>query len=262
APLVPAVDAVLLRHPTQWRCVQNIGGIGNLTYLPPAGSPDPVLGWDTGPGNSLLDLAVQTFSNGDRLYDEAGAWAAQGTICEPLLAQWLAHPFFALPPPKSTGRELFGQGFLQQCLRDARAYDLQDADLLATLGELTAVSIAHSYRALPRLPDEVLLCGGGRHNRYLVSRLQYHLPNIQVLPTNAAGLDADYKEAIAFGLLAYWRWHRVPSNLPSVTGAARAVSLGEIYWPPTGAPDWTYDRGGSPNGRAMSVMADATTDPE
>ncbi len=243
APLVPAIDAVLLRHPTLWRCVQNIGGIGNVAYLPPISSSEPVRGWDTGPGNSLLDLAVQALSEGQQLYDANGAWAATGRVCEPLRHRWLSHPFFAQPPPKSTGRELFGAEFLQQCLADAEPYDLSPADLLATLGDLTALSIAQSYRHLPRQPDQVLLCGGGRHNQYLVSRLQHHLGAVPLLTTDAAGLDVadldpDYKEAIAFGLLGYWRWHGVPSNLPSATGASRAVSLGEVYLP----PQWSYDR--------------------
>lgn len=238
APLVPAVDTVLLRHPFLWRCIQNIGGIGNVTYLPPIASADPVLGWDTGPGNALLDLAVQALSNGQQSYDDNGDWAASGTICEPLVAQWLRHPFFALPPPKSTGRELFGPDFLRQCLADAQPYGLGGDALLATLTELTAASIALSYRDLSHSPDEVLLCGGGRRNRYLVRRIQHHLPSSLVSTTDAAHVNADYKEAIAFGVLAYWRWYGIASNIPNVTGASRAVSLGEIYLP----PQETYDR--------------------
>ncbi|MGF1538112.1 MAG: anhydro-N-acetylmuramic acid kinase [Elainellaceae cyanobacterium] len=232
APLVPAVDKVLLRHPCLWRCVQNIGGIGNFAYLPPPSSSDPVLGWDTGPGNSLLDLAVQTLSGGQKTYDANGDWAAQGTVCEPLLARWLSHPFFEQPPPKSTGRELFGTDFLQQCMLEAQPHNLAPADLLATLSDLTAASIALSYQHLPRLPDEVLLCGGGRHNQHLVNRIQHYLGAILVTTTDIAHLNPDYKEAIAFALLGYWRWHRIPSNLPSTTGASRAVSLGDVYLPP------------------------------
>lgn len=233
APLVPRVDAYLLSHPTQTRCVQNLGGIGNLAYLPTRSQPnweEKVRGWDTGPGNVLLDLAVSQLSNGSKTYDEDGAWAATGTPCLPLVEQWLQHDFFHQAPPKSTGRELFGVEYLHQCLADAEAYNLSDADVLATLTELTVSSIAHSYRTfLPQLPDQVLLCGGGSRNHYLKQRLQNQLPQVSILTTDEAGLNADFKEAIAFAVLAYWRWHDRPGNLPQVTGAQSAVPLGEIH---------------------------------
>jgi len=237
APLVPPVDLALLSHPTRTRCVQNIGGIGNVALLPawpvPRDGPPPkAIGWDTGPGNSLLDLAVEHFSAGRQSYDQDGAWAAQGTPCEALVAHWLTHPYFAQLPPKSTGRELFGQAFWQQCLLDAADFSLSPADMLASLVELTARSIAHSYQTfLPALPDEVLLCGGGSCNPYLVERLQQQLPDIPMQSTTAAGVPADLKEALAFAVLAYWRDHNFPGNLPSVTGAQRAVVLGQLAQP-------------------------------
>lgn len=231
APLVPIVDQFLLGHPQSHRCVQNLGGIGNVTYLPPASSQPPsILGWDTGPANTLLDLAVQRFSGGRQTYDQDGAWASTGTPCFPLVEQWLQQPFFHEPPPKSTGRELFGQEYLQQCLGDAEPYDLSPADLLATLTELTAASIHQSYtQFLPQLPDQILLCGGGSHNRYLKQRLQTLFDPIPVGSTSEWGLNADFKEAIAFAVLAYWRLLGIPGNLPSVTGAKSAVLLGEIH---------------------------------
>ncbi|PSB34351.1 anhydro-N-acetylmuramic acid kinase [Stenomitos frigidus] len=265
APLVPAVDVALLSHPTYSRCVQNIGGIGNVAYLPASGQrsavssqqsavsgqqqlktqnsklssslltplPSPLspfpLGWDTGPGNVLLDLAVQAFSNGTKTYDRDGAWAASGTPCTELVDQWLQQPFFRQPPPKSTGRELFGAAYLEQCLADASDRSLSPADVLATLTELTVASIAQTYRDfLPQPPDQVLLCGGGSKNLYLKERLQQRLDSIPVLTTDAVGLNADFKEAIAFAVLAYWRQQGIPGNLPAVTGAAGAVLLGEI----------------------------------
>ena len=250
APLVPKVDAYLLSHPYKSRCVQNIGGIGNLTYLPPHQGEnweDRVCGWDTGPGNTLLDLAVQQLSSGTQTYDQNGAWAATGTPCQALVDQWLTHPFFAQTPPKSTGRELFGWDYLQQCLVDAEAYHLNPANLLATLTELTAASIVHSYHTfLPQMPDQVLLCGGGCRNLYLKHRLQVHLDPSQpegqvnnnpqspipVLTTDEVGLSADSKEAIAFAVLAYWRFvQKIPGNLPYVTGAKAAVTLGEVFQP-------------------------------
>lgn len=234
APLVSRVDVCLLSHPTRSRCVQNIGGIGNLTYLPPRKDAESlgtgVKGWDTGPGNVLLDLAVQQLSNGAQTYDQNGAWAAMGTPCLELLDQWLQHEFFRQPPPKSTGRELFSQTYLQICLADAAPYKLSPADLLATLTELTAVSIVLNYQTfLPQMPEEVLLCGGGSRNAYLKQRLQAHLGSVPVLTTDEVGLSADFKEAIAFAVLAYWRQQRLPGNLPTVTGARQPLPLGEIY---------------------------------
>jgi anhydro-N-acetylmuramic acid kinase len=178
----------------------------------------------------LLDLAVQQRSDGQLSFDENGAWAAQGQICQLLVNEWLQHDFFQRPPPKSTGRELFGRDYLQSCLQDAERFRLSDADLLATLTELTAASIADSYRRfLPCLPDQVLLCGGGSRNLYLQQRLQAHLAAAQVGTTDQFGLNADFKEAIAFAVLAYWRQQGIPGNLPEVTGAKQSVLLGEIH---------------------------------
>ncbi|NHC37619.1 anhydro-N-acetylmuramic acid kinase [Scytonema millei] len=231
APLVPKVDAYLLSHLYEARCVQNLGGIGNVAYLPPRSHvnwEEKVRGWDTGPANTLLDLAVQHLTDGAQTYDRDGNWAASGTPCHPLVEQWLSQDFFHLPPPKSTGRELFGWEYLQQCLVDAQSYQLSAADLLATLTEFTVVSIVHSYRTfLPQMPARVLLCGGGSRNLYLKQRLQFHL-EVPVLTTDEAGLSADFKEAIAFAVLAYWRQQGIPGNLPQVTGAKQAVLLGEL----------------------------------
>jgi anhydro-N-acetylmuramic acid kinase len=238
--------------------VQNIGGIGNVAYLPTSqqeaasrrqvvaasavssqhlkSPPTPdsrlptlSLGWDTGPGNVLIDLAVQRFSSGTQTYDRNGDWAASGTPCSELVEQWLQQPFFQQSPPKSTGRELFSPAYFEQCLVDASDRALSQADMLATLTEFTATSIAHSYRTfLPQLPDEVLLCGGGSKNLYLKQRLQQQLGTIPVLTTDDVGLNAEFKEAIAFAVLAYWRQHGIPGNLPAATGAARTVLLGDI----------------------------------
>ncbi|AVH64774.1 anhydro-N-acetylmuramic acid kinase [Nostoc sp. 'Peltigera membranacea cyanobiont' 213] len=232
APLVPRVDAYLLSHPEQGRCIQNIGGIGNVAYIPPQHGDwlSKIRAWDTGPGNSLLDLAVEHLSAGAKTYDENGNWAASGTPCHPLVEQWLHQDYFHLPPPKSTGRELFGVAYLHQCLKDAEAYQLNAADILATLTELTAASIVHSYRTfLPEMPQRVLLCGGGSRNLYLKRRLELLLASIPVLTTDEVGLSADFKEAIAFAVLAYWRHLGIPGNLPTATGAPKEVLLGEIH---------------------------------
>jgi anhydro-N-acetylmuramic acid kinase len=232
APLVPRVDAYLLSHPGEGRCIQNLGGIGNVAYIPPSHGDwlSKIRAWDTGPANSLLDLAVEHLSAGVKTYDEDGNWAASGTPCHPLVEQWLNQDYFHLPPPKSTGRELFGVTYLHECLEDTQAYQLNAADILATLTELTAASIVHSYRTfLPEMPQRVLLCGGGSRNLYLKRRLELLLASIPVSTTDEVGLNADFKEAIAFAVLAYWRHLGIPGNLPTATGAPQEVLLGEIH---------------------------------
>ncbi len=258
APLVPCVDLYLLSHPEYTRCIQNLGGIGNVTYLnnqPLPGTqkskvksqkPEEVtttlapsqgvLGWDTGPSNTLLDLAVQHLSQGSKTYDQNGEWASSGRPCQELVETWLKQDFFQQKPPKSTGRELFGKDYLFNCLTDAEKYNLTTADILATLTELTAASINHSYRNfLPNLPDQILLCGGGSHNLYLKERIEKLLAPIPVMTTAEVGVDVDFKEAIAMAVLAYWRSLEIKSNLPQVTGAKAKVMLGEIHQPITGS---------------------------
>ena len=234
APLVSKVDACLLGQPQASCCVQNIGGIGNVTYLPArqgnwlAG----IRGWDTGPGNTLLDLAVHHLTDGAESYDRDGVWAASGTPCRELVEQWLSQDYFQQLPPKSTGREHFGLDYLHQCLAETEIYSLSSADLLATLTELTVASIVHSYRTfLPHLPQQVLLCGGGSRNLYLKSRLQSQIPSVSVLTTGEVGLSVDFKEAIAFAVLAYWRQIGIPGNLRQVTGAKLEVLLGDVHQP-------------------------------
>lgn len=272
APLVPRVDAYLLSDAQQDRCVQNIGGIGNVTYLPAWGpviqgasfddqttvAPGTIAcwegqirGWDTGPGNILLDLAVQHFSRGAQTYDRDGTWAAQGTACQALVTQWLQQPFFQEPPPKSTGREHFGSAYLAQCLADGDRYGLSPADQLATLSEFTAATIAHSYRThLPHLPQQVYVAGGGAYNTDLMARLQRLLAPIPVATTEALGLSVAFKEAIAFAVLAYWRYQNLPGNLPSVTGARACIPLGDMY--PGGTPP--ENRVESRSGRSITRL--------
>jgi anhydro-N-acetylmuramic acid kinase len=237
APLVPPIDAVLLSHPHRHRCVQNIGGIGNVAYLPPsaqlfAQTPPAVMGWDTGPGNSLLDLAVQHLSGEEQAFDAGGQWAAQGTAHLDLVADWLRHPYFQQAPPKSTGRELFGWDFWQTCHGTMTQAQLGAADMLATLTEFTAQSIAQEYRRwLPQLPDEVLVAGGGGRNDHLCDRLRQHLPGVPVQATDTVGIPSDLKEAIAFAVLGFWRYHGFPGNLPAVTGAQAWLVLGDLHVP-------------------------------
>ena len=227
APLVPFVDALLLTHPEKSRAVQNIGGIGNVSWLP-AGGKGMQLGFDTGPGNMLLDRAAEVLTQGRLHCDLDGRLALAGRVHAPLVEKWMGEePYFVQRPPKSTGRELFG---VQRCARYLEEMqDLSPEDILATLTAFTARSIADAYRRfLPETPDEVLLCGGGARNPALRQQLAAELPQSFVGRTEDAGLPGDSKEAVAFAVLGYETLCARPGNLPSATGAAMPVVLGSI----------------------------------
>lgn len=248
APLVAYVDQLLFTHPSKVRALQNIGGIANVTYLPSRPSGVPAVGaqstlerggeqmtgeqafaFDTGPGNMLIDDAMRRISGGSLAFDRDGAVAARGQIDEELLAAWLQHPYFAQPSPKTTGRELFGTQMGEQLWQAAQAHHLSDADFVATVSALTAFSIADAYRRfLPRLPDEVIVSGGGARNPTLLTLLQSALPTCTVITSDDVGLVAEAKEAVIFAILAYESWHGRPGNLPTATGASRPVILGSI----------------------------------
>jgi anhydro-N-acetylmuramic acid kinase len=228
APMVSMLDWLLLKHPTQVTCVQNIGGISNVTYLPANADRDAIFGWDNGPGNVLVDMATQKLFG--QTYDRGGQFAARGTADPELVADWLKQDYFEIPPPKSTGRELFSPAYLEQCLADCDREQLSSHDILATLTEFTAVAIAQSYQKfLPKFPDRVLICGGGSRNNYLCQRLKHHLAPAEVTDTTAAGVNADFKEAIAFAVLGYLKLQNRPGNLHRVTGASHPVVLGRVY---------------------------------
>ena len=220
APLVPAFHAALLRSPDEDRAVLNLGGIANFTLLPAVG---PVRGFDTGPANALLDAWCARHTG--QAFDAGGAFARQGRVDPALLQRLLDEPWFALPPPKSSGREQFHLGWLQPRLRgDERAEDVQ-----ATLLELSAESIAAALRAQQPQTRRLLACGGGVHNPLLLQRIAAQLPEVAVESTGVHGLDPDFVEAMAFAWLARETLAGRPGNLPAVTGARGPRVLGAIY---------------------------------
>lgn len=221
APLVPAFHQALLAHAVERRMVLNIGGIANLSLLLPG---LPVRGFDTGPGNMLLDAWV--WRNKQLPYDRDACWALQGQVCIPLLQQMLTESYFARPAPKSTGRELFNMGWLERQL--AQRPGIRAEDVQATLVELTAVSIADQVQ-LAGGCERLLVCGGGARNPLIMGRLSALLPGTEVCCTDSFGVSGDDMEALAFAWLAYRTLSGKPGNLPSVTGAARETILGAIY---------------------------------
>ncbi len=228
APLVAWVDALLFTHHSLVRAMQNIGGIANVTYLPPS-SQGEICAFDTGPGNMLIDYAASRVTQDEWAFDRDGALAAQGRVDEPLLAELLQAPFLLQPPPKTTGRELFGAQFGAQVWKQALARGLSEQDIVATFTALTARSIAQAYRRfLPRLPDEVVISGGGARNPTLMQMLTASLSPARVITLDELGLSSEAKEAVAFAVLAYETWHNRPGNLPAATGARRPVALGNI----------------------------------
>lgn len=230
APLVAYVDVLLLTHPERIRAAQNIGGIANVTFLPPPTHAELApLAFDTGPGNLLLDAAAARATGGAWSYDRDGGLAAGGQEDAALLDELLSHPYFARRPPKSTGRELFSAAFMESLWERAIERGLGSSDILATAVALTVESIAAAYRDfLPIFPEEVVVSGGGTRNPALMARLSSAVAPARVVLSDALGIPTDGKEALAFAILAYETWHGRAGNLPAATGAGRAVVLGQI----------------------------------
>lgn len=225
APLVAYVDQLLFAHPTLTRALHNLGGISNVTCVPPSGSPLPMMAFDTGPGNVLIDLATRAATQGAETFDRDGERAARGRVHSGWLTQLLEADYFQQRPPKTTGRELFGPDLIENLWQAG----LRGNDLIATMTALTAHSLAHAYRTfLPRFPDEVILSGGGVRNATLMRWLREQLAPAQVRTLDELGLPAEAKEAVAFAVLAYETWHGRPGNAPAATGARRPVILGQI----------------------------------
>jgi anhydro-N-acetylmuramic acid kinase len=235
APLVPFLDYVLYRHRRYGRIVQNLGGIGNLTAIPPRATPEDVVAFDTGPGNMVIDAVTEQLFG--RPYDRNGRLAARGEPIERVLQQLLRHPFFRRKPPKTSGREQFGREFVRELLRLCRRAD--ENDIVATATALTARSIGIAVRkfVLPLVEPplrfrEFVVSGGGTRNMTLMRMIREELAplKMRVRTTDDFGLPSEAKEAVAFALLAYQTWRRMPSNVPSATGAERSVILGKVSY--------------------------------
>lgn len=226
APLVPAFHREVFSDPKDWHLVLNIGGISNISILPPMGQNMSVLGFDCGPGNALMDAWCQRHQG--RAFDADGAWAASGQVIAHVLDRLLDEPFFMLTPPKSTGRELFNLAWL-----NARVPNLEDfapVDIQATLALLTARSCAQSAMQFGGKAKRLFVCGGGALNTHLMNLIKRDLPKIQVFPSTQRGLDPMHVEAAAFAWLAQRCIYGSSGNLPAVTGARGERVLGAVYF--------------------------------
>jgi anhydro-N-acetylmuramic acid kinase len=231
APLTPFLHHARFATPEERRAVLNIGGFTNLTWLPDA-SPERVIAFDPGPGNALLDRAARWASHGRERFDDGGARARRGRIDESLLEELLSDPYFARPPPKSTGHEHFDAAFFERARRGIERTAGTPEDLLATLVALTVEGVARSAeRFLAEAPDRWLVCGGGVHNRTLLERLERRLAPVPLDRTDAHGLPGDAVEAVCFAVLGWASSRGLPGNLPAATGASRAVVLGSATPP-------------------------------
>jgi anhydro-N-acetylmuramic acid kinase len=236
APLVPYADWALFTNRTRPRIVQNIGGIGNLTFLPAGTDLGDVIAFDTGPGNMVMDALVSRATKGRQAFDRGGRLAVRGRVCEKLLAEMMSHPFLMRRPPKTTGREEFGEGFVARMLAAAKGLRLRDEDLVATATAYTAETICLAYWrfVFPKLTADdlrrlqIILGGGGAKNPVLRRMLGERLGTAELLTHEDFGIADGAKEALAFAILAHETLRDRPGNVPNATGARRAVVLGKI----------------------------------
>ncbi len=231
APLVPMTDCALLGKVGGWRAVLNLGGISNLTLIPPRCGPDrsfPVMGWDCGPANSLIDLAMQKLSNGELAFDRDGLIATSGLPDEVVIARWLEESFFQKAPPKSTGREFFGLADLEKRLNEMPF--LSSANVIATITAFSAAIIAQDLRNFAEKysakPIELIVAGGGCRNRAMLKEIIDRCLGMRVIPIQEMGIAIEGREALAFALLAWWHSLKYPGNSPAITGAKRPAVLG------------------------------------
>ena len=229
APLVPYVDYLLFRHAKRGRVALNIGGIANITAMPPGASPGELMAFDTGPGNMAIDALVAEFTGGRERFDRGGRIATRGRVDRALLDRILADRYYSERPPKTAGREQYGAEFIARLKQTG----LPLTDLIATATALTPAAIAAGIEQFvrPRMRiDEIIAAGGGVHNKTLMGYLQAFLPEVQIRRTDEFGINADAKEAIAFAVLAHETYRGRASNLPSATGAKHEVILGKITY--------------------------------
>ena len=233
APLVPYVDALLLRDEKTGRVALNLGGIGNVTVLSSQHGLDHVMAFDTGPGNMVIDGLVAHYTKGRLRFDRDAKMARKGRCVPTLLEELLRDPYLKVNPPKSTGREYYGSKFVDKLLEKARKHHARPEDLVRTATLFTALSVVDALNrfVVPRAEiRQVIVSGGGARNPLIMAQLAAALAPIEVIPMSRFGIPEDAKEAYAFALLAYETWNRRTGNLPSATGARKAVVLGKVCW--------------------------------
>ncbi len=229
APLVPYFDWALLKDDREDRVVLNIGGIANVTWLPAGAPKEAILGFDTGPGNMVLDGAASLLSGGKLTYDQNGDWARRGRLKEDLLRRWLSHPYFSRPVPKSAGREQFGLPYVAEIIDECRAASVEDQDIMRTLTVFVAQSIAAGIHQVASRSIALVASGGGVKNSLLMGELAYRLDLIRGWETSGAyGIPEDAKEAMAFAYLAFQLLKGRPTSIPSVTGSPQPHLQGSV----------------------------------
>lgn len=225
APIVPYSEVILYQYPERTRLLQNIGGIGNVTVIPPNGEMKEVLAFDTGPGNMIMNELTQHFYN--ESYDRDGQYSAAGIVNEELLEEWMGHPYISREAPKTTGREDFGAQFVKKYLA---SYKLEPNDWIATATAFTAQSIAANVKAYCTPETDLIIGGGGSYNLTLVQMIADNLPEVNVIRQEDLGYSSDAKEAVAMVILGNQTLQRQPGNVPSATGAQKSVILGNVTY--------------------------------
>jgi anhydro-N-acetylmuramic acid kinase len=231
APLIPFVDYLLYRDAQRGRAALNIGGIANLTVIPASARPEDVFAFDTGPGNMIVDALVERITRGRATYDRDARIALSGRTIPELLSRLMREPYLLKKPPKSAGREQFGETYAHVLIVWGNQHHAGPADLVRTATVFTALSIADAFRRfiLPRAKvEELIVAGGGARNPLIMAQLAGSLPGIEIVPAGRFGIAAEAKEAFGFAILAYETYHGRPSNLPSATGAKHPAVLGKI----------------------------------